>query len=229
MGDAGYAFRTFRGRKFNIDHHISNTYYADYNYVEERSACCELIYELAVAMGITPDAVAAQSLLLGICTDSGSFSHSDVNERTLAIAAKLYGCGANMEEISYNLFKKQTKVRMLLSNLTMPTMRFYHNDRFSAIVVTKKNLERANALPSDSEGFVDYLLTVDTVEVAACLMEMKPEQYKISLRSKGPDVNAVASCYGGGGHVLASGCMIQGDLEEVLDKLSYTVGQYLED
>ena len=72
-------------------------------------------------------------------------------------------------------------------------------------------------------------LNIDTVEVAASLLEVKKGQYKISLRSKTyVDVNRLAGCYGGGGHVRAAGCMLFGDLEDVLDRLSYTVSQYLE-
>ena len=81
-----------------------------------------------------------------------------------------------------------------------------------------------------TEGFVDFPLTVDSVEVVASLMEMRKGQYKISLRSKRyADVNKIASVYGGGGHVRASGCMLHGSLEDVIDRLSYTVSQYLED
>lgn len=70
-----------------------------------------------------------------------------------------------------------------------------------------------------TEGFVDYPLSIDGVEVAIALMEMKRGQYKASLRSKGKvNVNAVASVFGGGGHVLASGCMLSGEYEEVVER-----------
>ena len=70
---------------------------------------------------------------------------------------------------------------------------------------------------------------MDTVEIAASLLEMKRGQYKVSLRSKRyADVNKIAAVYGGGGHIRAAGCMLFGEIEEVLDKLSYTVSQYLE-
>ena len=73
-----------------------------------------------------------------------------------------------------------------------------------------------------------FHLSVEGVEVAVCLLETGKERFKVSLRSKGKaDVNAVASVYGGGGHILASGCMLNGCLEEVIDKLRYTVKQHL--
>ncbi len=71
-----------------------------------------------------------------------------------------------------------------------------------------------------TEGFVDYPMTIDTVEVAVCMLETGYNKYKISLRSKGNvNVNAVAGIFGGGGHVLASGCMLFGTREEVVEKL----------
>ena len=81
-----------------------------------------------------------------------------------------------------------------------------------------------------TEGIVDFGLTIDTVEVSICLMEVKKGQYKASFRSKGEvNVNEIARKFGGGGHVLASGCMLFGDIEEIYDKLSFTVSQYLDE
>ena len=75
---------------------------------------------------------------------------------------------------------------------------------------------------------MDFGLTVEPVEVSVCLMEVKKGQYKASLRSKGvANVNEIAGVFGGGGHVLASGCMLFGDYEEIFDKLRYAVAQRL--
>ena len=110
----------------------------------------------------------------------------------------------------------------------MSKIRYFHEDQFAVIVITLEAMERIGADNGMTEGFVDFPLNVDTVEVAASIMEVKKGQYKISLRSKTyADVNKIAGVYGGGGHVRASGCMLFGDIEEVLDKLSYTVYQYL--
>jgi len=73
-------------------------------------------------------------------------------------------------------------------------------------------------------------LNVDSVEVACSIMEVNYRQYKISLRTKRyADANKIAGTFGGGGHVRAAGCMLFGDLEDVIDRLSYVVSQYLED
>ena len=213
----------------NIDHHISNTHFAKYNFVENCSANCMHIAALIEYLGAPFDKEIAEHLLAGLLTDSGNFSHDDVNEQTLNLAAKLVKAGADIRYLNYMLFKRQTKARAALYAKTMSGIRYYHDDRFAAIVVTKKNMEECGADHGMTEGFVDFPLNVDSVEVAASLLEMKKGQYKVSLRSKEyADVNKIAGVYGGGGHVRAAGCMLFGELEEVLDKLSYTVSQYLE-
>ena len=89
-------------------------------------------------------------------------------------------------------------------------------------------MEELGADKSLTEGFVDFPLSVDGVEVAVSLLEFKDEQYKTSLRSKGKvNVNAIAGVFGGGGHVLASGCMLFGSIEHVLDELVFAVSQHL--
>jgi len=212
----------------NIDHHVSNTRYAKYNYVRECSANCMNIAALIEAMGVPFNKSMAEYLLLGLLTDSGNFSHDDVTEETFLTAAKLVKAGADIRFLNYNLFKKQPRARAELYADTMSRIRYFLDDKFAAIVITQAAMKKFGADNGMTEGFVDFPLTVDTVEVCASVMEVKKGQYKISLRSKRyADVNKIAGVYGGGGHVRAAGCMLFGDVEEILDKLVYTVSQYL--
>lgn len=213
----------------NIDHHISNNGFAKYDFVRECSANCMNVAALIADMGAPFDKKTAEYLLIGLLTDSGNFAHDDVTEETLTLAARLVAAGADIRYYHYMLFKKQSKARAALFAKTMSGMRYYHDDRFAVIVVSKENMDACGADNGMTEGFVDFPLNVETVEVAASIMEIKKGQYKISLRSKEyADVNKIAGVYGGGGHVRAAGCMLFGDVEEVIDKLSYTVSQYLE-
>ena len=212
----------------NIDHHISNNGYADYNYVRECSANCIHVAELIQLLGVPLNQKIAEYLLTGLLTDSGNFSHDDVSEECLLLAAKLVKAGANIAKLTYNLFKKQPKARAALHAEVMSKMRYFHDDKFALIHISLAQMEKYGADNGMTEGFVDFPLNVDTVEVAASIMEVKKGQYKISLRSKTyADVNKLAGVYGGGGHVRAAGCMLFGDLEEIIDKLSYAVSQYL--
>ena len=229
LAETFYIAKNKRIVTVNLDHHVSNTRYAKHNYVRCCAANCMNVAALIEYMGATFDKKTAEYLLVGLLTDSGNFSHDDVDEETFSLAAKLVKAGADIRYYSYHLFKKQPKERAALYADVMRKMRFYHENRFALIAITKEQMDAHNADKGMTEGFVDFPLSVDTVEIAAAIMEVKKGQYKISLRSKEyADVNKLAATYGGGGHVRAAGCMLFGDLEDVIDRLSYTVSQYLE-
>ncbi len=214
----------------NVDHHVSNTRFAKYNYVRECAANCMNIAMLIEYMGIPFDKKIAEYLLVGLMTDSGNFSHDDVGEEAFLLAAKLTALGADVCYYNYHLFKRQSKERATLFVKVMSGIRYYHDGRFAAIVIGGQTMKDCGADDGMTEGFVDFPLNVEGVEVAASVLEVRRGQYKISLRSKTyADVNRIAGTYGGGGHVRAAGCMLFGEVEEVLDKLSYTVSQYLND
>ncbi len=226
----GDSYGLFAGRKntFNVDHHVSNSHYANENFVLDRAACAENVYELIIDLGaeITPEI--ADYLMLGILTDTGNFAHSNVTENTLFTASKLVSKGARIHDISYAMFKNQKKARALLASKAYSSLRFFLDDRLAIITVTKRDLESVGATSDMTEGFIDFPLSIEGVEVAASILESKNNAYKISFRSKGKiDVNEVASTFGGGGHVLASGCMICGFYEDVKDKIIKAVSDVL--
>lgn len=227
MGEFGYAFSRFRGDTVCIDHHISNKVFAKLNCVRVCSATCEIMPEVLSAAGFEITAPMSNALMLGLITDSGTFTHSDVTAHTFNVAAELRSAGADVNKINYEMFSRQKKARALLFSRALSNLRFALDDRLAFILVTQSALDETGANRSMTEGFVDFPLSVDGVEVAIALLEMKRGQYKASLRSKRVDVNAVAATFGGGGHVLASGCMLFGEYEEVIDRLTYAVFQHL--
>lgn len=219
IGD-GYALFSSNKNTFNIDHHVSNTSYAKYNYVENTASCCELVYKLLSNCGIKADKTISDCLLLGISTDTGNFAHSNVTKDTLSVASELVANGGNLHDVAYRMFKSQPKARALLYTKILNGMRFFHDDKIAVISINKKDIEDCGATTDMTEGFIDFPLSIDGVEVAVSILENKPNAYKISLRSKGiVNVNEIATEFGGGGHVLASGCLICGFYEDVKDKI----------
>ena len=214
----------------NIDHHVSNTRFAKYNFVQLCAANCMLIAKLIEYMGAPFDKKTAEYLAVGLITDSGNFAHDDVDGETFALAQKLSNCGVNFATLNYQLLKKQSKARAELYAKTMSKIRYYHDGRFAVAVITRSAMEETGATQAETEGFVDFPLSVDGVEVAATLMETKLRSYRVSLRTKSyANANQITGTFGGGGHVRAAGCMLFGELEEVIDKLSYAVYQHLND
>lgn len=212
----------------NIDHHVSNTRFCKYNFVRPRASNCENMSELISLLGVGPDKLIASYLMVGMITDSGAFSHSDVNGDSFRAAAAAVDAGADVGKITYEVFKKQSKARAQLYAEIISKLRYDLEDRFVTALVTQEQLRKYDLKQDATEGIVDFGLSVDTVEVSVCMMEVKKGQYKASLRSKGTvNVNEVAGVFGGGGHVLASGCMFFGSFEEAYDKLRYAVLQRL--
>ncbi len=228
LGAFAKIFSKHKGTTVNIDHHITNEAFAGVNYVKQCTASCEIVTQILRVAGWEVTSDIANLLMLGLITDSGNFSHMDVSPETYETAAYLRANGADMHFINYNMFGRQPKSRAVLYGAVMSKMRFALDDKLAMIIITLEDLEKSGADKSLTEGFVDFPLTIDGVEVAASLMEYKNGQYKTSLRSKGKvNVSQLAATFGGGGHVLASGCMLFGSLEEVIDKLTYAVYQCL--
>lgn len=214
---------------FNIDHHISNNSYAKYNYICDEPSNALNIYQIIVELGAPISQHTANLLQMGIMTDTGNFTHQDVDKKAHLVTAELIDKGANLNEIYYHNFKKQTKARAKLFGMVMSKLRYFNQDRLCVATIFQKDLQSTGAHQSETEGFVDFIMGIDGVEVGACVMEMGENKYKISLRSKGTNVNAVALSFGGGGHLLASGCQINSEYEDVLDKLSFAVSRELID
>lgn len=221
-------FAAFKGKTLNIDHHVSNPHYAKFNYVlADSTATCEIMPEILQAAGFEIDSQIADLLALGLLTDSGNFSHNDVSAKTFEVAALLKRCGANICETGYQVFTRQSKGRAILYGRVINSMRFALDGKLAFITVTQKDFAETGTDKSQTEGFVDYPLSIDGVEVSISLMEVKKNQYKASLRSRRVNVNAVADRFGGGGHVLASGCMFNCEYEEAIDRLTHAVYQQL--
>lgn len=228
LGDFATAF-TQHKNTYSIDHHISNTRYAKVNYVVDRASNSENVFALISEMNATVTTEIANLLAMGIMTDTGGFRHKNVTPQTFFDAAKLVEFGADMNNLYYHTFTRQTKERAALFGKTMSKIRYFHGGRAAIATVRLKDLSETGAMQEETEGFIDFLMGIDGVEIGACVMETDNCKYKISLRSKSADVNGVAAVFGGGGHKLASGCKITGDYEDAVDRLVVAIGKYLED
>ena len=214
---------------YSIDHHISNTRYAKINYVVDNASNCENILALGEELGVEFDSEIANFIAMGLMTDTGCFRHKNVTANTLYSASKMVSKGANLNEIYYHNFSAQTPERAKLFGKTMSKIRYFLDGRFAVATVRLSDIAECNALQSDTEGFIDFVMGINGVEVGACVMETQKDKYKISFRAKTADVNAVASTFGGGGHTLASGCQINGEYEEVVDKIRFAVSREIPD
>ena len=228
LGDFAPNFTTHKNT-YALDHHVSNTRFAKVNCVLDNASNCENVFELIKFLGVEINEEMANCLALGIVTDTGNFKHNNVTSETLYRMAQLVEKGANLNAIIYNMFTAQSKERAQLFGVVMQKIRYFFDGKFALATVRLADFALTGATQDQTEGFIDFVMGIEGVEVGACVMEMSPNKFKISLRAKTVDVNAVASTFGGGGHKLASGCQIQGEYEEVVDKLQFAVSREIPD
>ncbi len=229
LGKFSEIFAKKNANTYSIDHHVSNTRYAKVNFVVDKPSNCENVFDFLTVCGYNFTSEVANALATGILTDTGNFKHKGVPSDTLVVASKLVDFGADLNDINYRMFDAQSKERANLFGKVMSKIRYLLNGDFAIITITLDDLTGARARRDETEGFIDFVMGIEGVKVGAAIMEMGSNNYKISLRSKKTDVNKVAGVFGGGGHILASGCQIQGEYEEVVDRLRYVVSQYIEE
>ena len=180
-------------------------------------------------MGVKADPSTAELLAMGILTDTGNFKHKNVTAGTFAAAGELLLLGADFNKLNYLMFSKQTRARAALFGRAMSKIRYFCSDRIAVVSVRADDLAASGAESWETEGFIDFVMGIEGVDVGVCILESGKNKFKVSFRSKGADVNAVAGVFGGGGHVLASGCMIYGEYEEAVDRIRCAVARYLPD
>ncbi|MBE7087197.1 MAG: bifunctional oligoribonuclease/PAP phosphatase NrnA [Clostridiales bacterium] len=214
---------------YNIDHHISNSKYARYNYVFDSASNCENVYDLLNELNVEITPKIANALATGLLTDTGNFKHKNVTPNTFKVASVLLEKGADFNHIIYKMFTEQSSARAKLFGNVMSKLRYFLDGRLCIGTISLLDLENTGAFPHETEGFIDFIMGIKGVEVGVCIMQIDEQKVKCSFRSKSVDVNAVASRFGGGGHVLASGCQMKCELEEAVDDIRYTVSQFIPD
>lgn len=214
---------------YNIDHHLSNDKYGEVNYVKSSPSNCENVYKILKELNAFIDEEIANLLYMGIMTDTGGFRHKGISGETYKIAGELVDLGADPTTNYYNCFSKQTKNRAKLYGLVMKKIRYFLDGKLAIASILESDIEESKAHPSETEGFIDFIMGIDGVEVGVCLLETAKNKFKISFRGKDTDVNLIAGYFGGGGHKFASGCQIQGEYEEVIDKLHYAVKVHIKE
>lgn len=227
LGDGGK--RLFQDLPLiNIDHHKDNDNFGDVNHVQNVAATTEIISELVEYMGLKIDGPMATALYSGIIADTSSFKNDNVNPDVLESAAKLLKSGADARSVIINLYEREPFTKLKLLGEVLRKAEF--EDEIVWTTITPTLLEEVNATGEETEGIVGTLRTTEGAKVAVVFKELSNNRVKVSFRSKGGfDVSSVASEFGGGGHVVAAGCLVNGELkrvkENVLSKLKKRINE----
>ena len=234
--DCGDVFRLgdFSGvydRFFNtmtIDHHGGETY-SRYSCLENYASTCQIIYEILPRLQVEMDEEIATYLYMGLCTDTGNFSNSSTDAASFAMAAELCRHNADRQKVYRVFFSDTTFGVARLWGKAMSCMRSYYDGKLILLYITAQDLKQYGAQPSDSEGIVQNAIAVDTAIGGVSLCEYAENSFKVSMRGKDFNVRDICRQFGGNGHVVAAGCMINGLLEDVIEKIVRAFGIAFED
>lgn len=205
----------------NIDHHPGNRSYGAINWFDPGAAACsEMVFDVINALGVTLTPEIATHIYLAILTDTGGFHFSHITPRTFDICRRCTAAGAEPEAIARAVYDSSTMGRLRLMGAVLHNLEYEGSGRAALAALTLKLLEETGATHDDIDGLINIPLTVKEIQAVAFFKEIAPDNFRISLRSKGDvDVNRVANAFGGGGHKNAAGCTLDGPYSEVRRKL----------
>lgn len=225
-----------RADKFNagklklcLDHHATSGSFGDYYYIDgDEAATAQIIYKLLLEMDVKIDKVLAESLYVGISTDTGSFQHSNTTAETHMIVSELFKTDMDHTSIVVSLYHNISYKRLRLESRVLGNMEMAAGGRVAVSYVTEKMLDEEKATVDDSEGIVDLLRNIEGVELAAFLKE-RDGAVKVSMRAKSyATVDKIAVKFGGGGHAKAAGCTLHMPVEEAMAVIKKELSDYWE-
>lgn len=212
----------------NIDHHGSNTMFADYNFVNiDAPACCQILILVLEFLGVNITKEIGTCLLTGIITDTGGFKYQGTSKETFEFTSWLLSIGVNVSDVYRRVLEIRTKGNFALMKLAIDRLELLEDGKIAFTYITKEDEEKVGAKNGDHDGLVDIGRTIEEVEVSILLREADGF-FKGSLRSNEyVNVSDVCMMFGGGGHIRAAGCTIHMPLVEAKEKIINEVKNYL--
>ena len=198
-----------------IDHHSTNTEYANLLLLEDAPAACQIMYEVVLDLGVQVDKKIADCLYTGLTTDTGCFRYDSTTAQTYRVAADLIDAGADNGRINRIMFETKSKTYARLERLAIESMRFYEHERVAVITVTQEMFQLTGSNAQETEGLAPLTRQIEGVEIGITIQERPDGTCKASIRTF-ESVNAakLAACFGGGGHAQAAGCKFDCDVKE---------------
>jgi phosphoesterase RecJ-like protein len=195
-------------RVINIDHHVSNEFFGDVNYVDVKSAACgEIIYDVFKAFKMRPNKEEAIYLYIAISTDTGSFRYSNTTVRTHRLISELIASGLDVADLNDRLYSIYNPARLKLYSMLLNEVKVNAKKKIGWSILRNRFFKQTHTTPNDANGFIDFLKYLKGVKAVFLVIETRPQACKVSFRSKGSfNVNRIAQHFGGGGHKKASGC-----------------------
>ena len=200
-----------------IDHHISNTGYAKNTVLDpQASAAALVLFEFFKDQGIPLNDFRAMCLYTGIATDTGCFKFDNTIPRAHLAAAELMKYNIDFSKINRRMFDIKSKERLKIEAMMSEQMEYYFDDRCSVMTLTSEIMSHSGVEPAEFDGLASIPLSVEGVDIGITIKQRHENVFKLSVRTTDAiDASAFCKKFGGGGHIRAAGCEIEGSLDEV--------------
>ncbi|MCG7376882.1 bifunctional oligoribonuclease/PAP phosphatase NrnA [Paenibacillus sp. ACRSA] len=205
----------------NIDHHPTNNAYGTVNIIKsDAAATAEILFDLVSLFPVTLNKDAATAIYTGLLTDTGGFRYANTSPNVMTTASKLLEHGVDGPYLAQTLLEQVTLSQVRILNQALNSLQMTDDGKIAWVVVTPEDMITCGAANEDLEGIVNYPRNIQGVEVGIFFKVINDSAVKVSLRSAGKvDVAELAQTFGGGGHVLAAGCRLEGTLEDIVAKV----------
>ncbi len=218
-------------RMINIDHHKDNQLYGDVCWLDANAAAlAELVYEIMIS--INPEGIdyeTALCLYTGLLTDTGGFHYSNTTGKTLRISADLLEKGVDGWDVARRVYHTRPLNLTRLMGDMMANIRTVGDGKVAYAALPWELFNKYQCEPAETEGFITPVRAVEGIDIAILFQETKDEKTKISFRSMGKyDVSMLAREFGGGGHSMAAGALVNKPLCEIVDSTIQKVIQWME-
>ncbi len=228
MGDRVEFFKRAR-ETVHLDHHIEVKGLGSINLLDEKaSSTCELLYNILERTGVELNRECCEALYVGIMTDTGNFRFNNSTPRAHEIAAQLISQGIIVDDIYKLVYENTNYLRVVIHGMVMARAKSFNAGKVVASWLSLDDFTRIGATEVDADGAIRNLSCIKGIEAALLFKEIEGGKVKVSFRSTGRvDVMEVSRKFNGGGHRMASGAQIDGNLEEVMNAVVSAVAQAL--
>lgn len=220
LGDFGPFLQNLAVPKAVVDHHRTQDDLGAERFVDTTAeATGRLAYEIIRALGAPISPRAAHHMFMALALDTGWFRHPNTTAETFRLAEELVRLGANPPPLYEQLFEHSPLTRVKLISLALGRLELRAAGKIAYTEVHLSDYAACGAVPGDTEDLINYPRSIEGVEVAMIFIEQPEGGTKVSFRSRAADVSKVAERFGGGGHKLASGARVDGDLAAVRERV----------
>lgn len=204
--------------ELNIDHHISNAFFAENTCLDtDAAAAAEAVFDVLKLMKIPLTRDIAECLYVGIATDTGCFRFANTTAKTLRTAADLADAGIDLANINRLQFETKSKEYAAFEKMAIASMRTYFDGKCAMIVATNEMFVQSGVTDGETQVLSSVPRQIEGVYVGITMKEKKKGFFRISVRTNEPaDAAAIAQHLGGGGHKMAAGCSFEGSQEDAV-------------